>query len=81
MGNIYRFPEPSQNSNDAVRERRGPGELVSIRDGGLEATLEMVGFLRSLANQSYLDRFNRAQPTMRDAHSDDAPQSVPDERR
>ncbi|WP_158284833.1 hypothetical protein [Hoeflea marina] len=52
---------------------------MPIRGGGLETTLEMVGFLRSLANQSYLDRYNRVQPSARDGRDDAAAQSIPEE--
>ncbi|PWW03711.1 hypothetical protein DFR52_101397 [Hoeflea marina] len=79
MGKIYRFPEPVAKSSGAARGHAGPGDLVPIRGGGLETTLEMVGFLRSLANQSYLDRYNRVQPSARDGRDDAAAQSIPEE--
>jgi hypothetical protein len=81
MGNVFRFPEPAQKPSKSGRECSEIGELVPIRGGSLEATLEMVGFLRSLANQSYLDRFNRVQSSAGGGQSADAPQAMPEERR
>tara|TARA_R110002020_G_scaffold6361_2_gene26852 strand:+ start:2061 stop:2321 length:261 start_codon:yes stop_codon:yes gene_type:complete len=86
MGKIYRFPEPAPRPAGSQREVRGPGELVAIRGDGLETTLEMVGFLRSLANQSYLDRYNRvAEPRAGAVDEGDQPDEdarpVPEERR
>lgn len=81
MGKIYSFPEPAERPAGVAREARGPGDVVAIRGDGLETTLEMVGFLRSLANQSYLDRYNRVSPSSANDQGDDVKQPLPEERR
>lgn len=60
MSKIVPFPEksaPRENRTEPVRT----GELVAMRGVRLDLTLETVAFLRTLSDQTFLDRFNRVQ--------------------
>ncbi len=63
MSQIYLFPELQR---DGARSKAKAGELVAFNGVRLERTLQSVEFLRSLDDQSYLDRFNRVKPVPRD---------------
>ena len=67
MAKIFLFPERGQSNGHPQASASGTaGEIVPLRGTTLESTLEMVAFLRSLDDQSCLDRFNRARPVERD---------------
>lgn len=65
MAKIFLFPEREMTIRQSAAAGNG-GEVVSLKGMPLEATLETVAFLRSLEDQSYLDRFNRSRPVERD---------------
>lgn len=54
--------------------------LVALKGVQLERTIETVAFLRSLPDQSYLDRFNRARPVEDDRSAERHRARFPDER-
>jgi hypothetical protein len=58
MGTISHFPDPKQR-RPAPAQARMPGQVVAMRHVDLETAIETVALLRSLENQSFLDRYNR----------------------
>lgn len=60
MAKLYPFPERPAGGGTSIMP--GCGTVVAMRGVQLERTIETVAFLRSLPDQSYLDRFNRTRP-------------------
>ena len=59
MGTISHFPDPKPQRRPAAALTRLPGQVVAMRHVDLETVIETVELLRSLENQSFLDRYNR----------------------
>ena len=65
MGTILHFPDPKPQARPVAVVRQ-PGQLVAMRHVDLETAIETVELLRSLENQSFLDRYNRVGGCRRD---------------
>lgn len=78
MAKLYPFPE--RPAGGGRTSTQGRGMLVALKGVQLERTIETVAFLRSLPDQSYLDRFNRARPVEDDRSAERHRARFPDER-
>lgn len=78
MAKLYPFPERQRDGSQSTTS--GCGTLVAIKGVELERTIETVAFLRSLPDQSYLDRFNRAHAVDNDRSLERHRARFPDER-
>jgi hypothetical protein len=58
MGTLSYFPDPRPQLRSASVAGL-PGQVVGMRHVDLETVIETVELLRSLENQSFLDRYNR----------------------
>ncbi len=79
MAKLYSFPERQAKSERAIIS--GCGTLVALKGVQLERTIETIAFLRSLPDQSYLDRFNRTRAVDDDRSAERHRTRFPDERR
>lgn len=61
MGTIVRFPETS-GERKARTARDGKHEVVAMKHVDLDTVIETVRVLRTLSDQSFLDRYNRTEP-------------------
>lgn len=78
MAKLYPFPErPADGRQTTIS---GSGTLVAIKGVQLERTIETIAFLRSLPDQSYLDRFNRAHAVEDDRSAERHRARFPNER-
>jgi hypothetical protein len=59
MGTISYYPDPKPQQRPAATLARLSGQVVAMRHVDLETVLETVELLRSLDDQSFLDRYNR----------------------
>lgn len=79
MAKLYPFPErPADGRQTTIS---GSGTLVAMKGVRLDRTLETIEFLRSLPDQSYLDRFNRVRAVVDDRSAERHRARFPDERR
>ncbi|WP_187970188.1 hypothetical protein [Aquibium microcysteis] len=74
------FPFPERTAGGGPKTLSEGGTLVAMKGVRLERTIETVAFLRSLPDQSYLDRFNRARPVENDRSAERHHARFPDER-
>lgn len=74
------FPFPERTPDGGRTARAESGTVVAMRGVRLERTIETIAFLRSLPDQSYLDRFNRARPVENDRSAERHHARFPDER-
>jgi hypothetical protein len=65
MGTIARLPDRESAKRKPSSAAAGRGELVAMKHVDLDSVIETVRVLRTLGNQSFLDRFNRIEVAAR----------------